>query len=337
MTVHRAALLFAAAALAVAAGARGEETAIPPGVEPAAGADPFLAEAAPLLGGEERAIYLALERPYQRAAFARRFWELRDPYPETPGNELLERWRERLPLARERFGSLADARARVLLLAGEPAQVLRFACAELLRDGEAWVFRAADRIPEPFTLVFVAGGAEAGGGYRLWSPAEGRASLAFGAIRPRDPGGDPLGRVAQGCPRGAELAGALADAPDFDELDRRWELVRTRARSGRAPSCRSRPTPATAARRRSTRGSRSPSRTGVRAARWSTAPSGWRPPTRPHRGSTRSTARWCAARSCSRPSATASTRPPPRSTPKDGSRSASSARCVRAPTGWRCG
>ena len=225
MTVHRAALLFVAAALAVAAGARGEETAIPPGVEPVAGADPFLAEAAPLLGGEERAIYLALERPYQRAAFARRFWELRDPYPETPVNELLERWRERLPLARERFGSLADARARVLLLAGEPAQVLRFACAELLRDGEAWVFRAADRIPEPFTLVFVAGGAEAGGGYRLWSPAEGRASLAFGAILPRDPGGDPLGRVAQGCPRGAELAGALADARDFDELDRRWELV----------------------------------------------------------------------------------------------------------------
>ena len=226
MSFRRAALLVAVAALARAvapgAAALGEE---PPPAPATPAEDSFLAEAEPLISSEERAIYLALERPYQRTAFARRFWQLRDPYPETAANELLVRWRERLPLARERYGSLADGRARALLLAGEPAQVVRFACAELLREGEAWVYRAADRIPEPFTLVFVAAGADQGGRYRSWSPAEGPASLVFGALLPHGPGGDPLARLAAGCPRGAELAGALAGAHDLDELDRRWGLV----------------------------------------------------------------------------------------------------------------
>jgi len=216
MTMRRA-LLAAAVAATLAAGgaARAAESAD----------DPFLAEAAPLLSAEERAIYLGLEKDYQRTAFARRFWQLRDPYPETPANELLVRWRERLPLARERYASLADGRALALLALGEPAQVVRFGCAELLREGEAWVYRAADRVAEPFTLLFVSGGAAEPGGLRLWRPSEGLSSLGFGAILPAGGESDLLARLAAGCPRGAELAGAIAGARDFDEVDRRWRVI----------------------------------------------------------------------------------------------------------------
>ena len=70
-------------------------------------ASTFLAEVEPLISEAERAAYLALTRPYQRQAFERRFWELRDPYPETPRNELEERFRERLRLAREDFTAAA--------------------------------------------------------------------------------------------------------------------------------------------------------------------------------------------------------------------------------------
>ena len=225
MKLRRAAFVaLVAVAFATGAATRGAEPEPSPAASPPPAGDAFLAEASPLLSDAERAIYLALERPYQRAAFARRFWQLRDPYPETPVNELLERWRERLPQARERFGTLDDARARVLLLLGEPAQALRFACAELLRDGEVWVYRAAERVPEPFALVFVAGSGAPPGGLRLWSPGEGLDSLAFGAILPRGDG-DLFGRLAAGCARGPELAAALGVARDFDALDRRWSVL----------------------------------------------------------------------------------------------------------------
>ena len=71
----------------------------------------FLEEVAPLITPAERAAYLELERPYQRQAFESRFWQVRDPFPETPGNEFADRWHERAPVARERWGSLDDARS----------------------------------------------------------------------------------------------------------------------------------------------------------------------------------------------------------------------------------
>ena len=82
----------------------------------------FLDDVDLLIGDEERQAYLALLRPYQKQAFIRRFWEVRDPYPQTARNELEERWTERLALARERYGGLADARSRMLLWNGEPGR-----------------------------------------------------------------------------------------------------------------------------------------------------------------------------------------------------------------------
>lgn len=181
--------------------------------ESAAGAAGFLAEAAPLLTEEELAIYRSLDRPYRRAAFERRFWETRDPFPETPANELADRWRERLPEARQRFASLDDDRAWIFLLAGEPGSRRPFRCGEQGPAGEVWRYAGAERIPERFTLVFVEASGGEPGRHRLWRPAEGAGGLT---------GGEP---TAAACAGGDELAAALPSASDWDELDRKHRIV----------------------------------------------------------------------------------------------------------------
>ncbi len=45
-----------------------------------------------LITDEERATFLALDKDYQRDAFIKRFWEVRDPYKRTARNEFQERW-----------------------------------------------------------------------------------------------------------------------------------------------------------------------------------------------------------------------------------------------------
>ena len=79
----------------------------------------FLATTGVLLDAEERTAFLSLAREHRRDAFVARFWEVRDPYPDTARNEARERYEERVAAARARFGDLSDPRARALLLAGE--------------------------------------------------------------------------------------------------------------------------------------------------------------------------------------------------------------------------
>ncbi len=201
-------LLPFALALATAAVAAESDGAAP--------ATDFLAVAGPLLSDEERAIYLALGRDYRRAAFERRFWASRDPFPETPVNELEVRWRERMPEALEQFGTLEDARAPVLLLAGRPRARLALDCPGRLRPGEIWIYDSADRIRESFALVFLAAERD-DEAFRLWRPAEGAAAIAL------DGGADPSAPLPalDGCPRAQDLAAAFSLAADWEELARR--------------------------------------------------------------------------------------------------------------------
>lgn len=192
-------------------------------------ASTFLAEVEPLISEAERAAYLALTRPYQRQAFERRFWELRDPYPETPRNELEERFRERLRLARERYAAPDDERFRMMLLLGEPSRRIPLRCAEILRPGEIWFFGPSDRIPQSFALVFVSRGVSAESPHRLWAPRSGYAELltwstpASGAAS--DPAAEVADRVPRDCPRGDEIVGALTAASDWNDLVKRYDVI----------------------------------------------------------------------------------------------------------------
>ncbi|MEO7795406.1 MAG: VWA domain-containing protein [Thermoanaerobaculia bacterium] len=202
----------------------------PPGeapvVAPATEASTFLADVEPLLSAAERAAYLALTRPYQRQAFERRFWELRDPYPETPRNELEERFRERLRLARERYSAPTDERFRMMLLLGEPGRRLMLRCAEVLWPGEIWFFGPTDRIPQGFALVFVSGGVNTDSPHRLWSPRSGYQELLLWSASPTgDLAAEATDRIPRDCPRGDEIVGGIAAASDWNDIEKRYEVV----------------------------------------------------------------------------------------------------------------
>ncbi|MFP5287820.1 MAG: GWxTD domain-containing protein, partial [Thermoanaerobaculia bacterium] len=131
----------------------------------------WLEEVEVLITEEERTAFLALSQDYQRDAFIDRFWQVRDPKPRTPRNELREAWAVRVPEARQRFGDLKDARARVLLLNGIPDEVMLSGCPAVLWPLEVWYWSHSDPAEGP--LVAILYQKWRAGPYRLWNPQEG--------------------------------------------------------------------------------------------------------------------------------------------------------------------
>jgi GWxTD domain-containing protein len=174
----------------------------------------------PLITDEERVAYLALTRRYQRAAFEKRFWEERDPFPETPANEFGDRWRERAPTAIERWDSLSDARALAWAAIGEPAQVLPVVCADRLLPAEIWTYRELGRLRGSFTLVVVSGGLDKSAEHRFWHPREGPLTLAAPGARPQDGNAERfLYEISESCLRGPEIASRLLGASAWETLE----------------------------------------------------------------------------------------------------------------------
>lgn len=199
---------------------------------PAEPQDAFLEEVAPLLLDEEREAYLALERDYQRSEFIRRFWEVRDPFPETGRNEFRAAWSARVAEARKRFGSLAGDRARALLLYGPPDRTAPLYCSELISPLEIWFFDSDALLQRSFTLVFERRAGE-GDPYRRWSPRAGVDQLMpfarpserpdserLPSERPRD----ALGRVEEAC-GGSDLVSALSLALDWEQVEAEGGLL----------------------------------------------------------------------------------------------------------------
>lgn len=176
----------------------------------------FLDAAAPLLTPEARLAFLALSRDYQRDAFVERFWRVYDPFPATPVNELRVRFEERLPTARLRYGSLADERALLYLVFGEPTRLEHRSCVGLNRPLETWWYAAAGGVSGDFDLVFYPDGTrgETGPRYRLWSPSQG----LFALLDPGLLGGsdaEVLARLDQACGGDDHVSSALTSALDW--------------------------------------------------------------------------------------------------------------------------
>jgi len=184
----------------------------------------WLEEVAPLISERERQVFLSLTRDYQRDDFIQRFWDVRDPYPETPRNELRDAWEERLKTAQERFGNVAEDRARVLLIHGEPGHVFHSRCLETVQPLEIWAYDRTPQVRRGFALVFVQDGRAARGRYRLWAPSEGPDALLTLQARARNSGKSDLSALAD-CPDGGEIAGYLSQAIDEGQLEARGQVV----------------------------------------------------------------------------------------------------------------
>jgi Ca-activated chloride channel family protein len=166
----------------------------------------WLTEVDVLITNDEKTTFLRLEKDYQRDAFIKRFWEVRDPIPNTPRNEFLDRWSGRVEEAKARFGSLTDDRSRILLLNGEPAASFVSTCGTILWPLEAWFYAGSDRLGEEFLVVFYK--KWGGGFFRIWNPLEGVDTLfvesGFG-----NGNSHSLSEISDGCRDGDKLAGAI--------------------------------------------------------------------------------------------------------------------------------
>ena len=118
----------------------------------AAQAVSWLQEVDLLVTPREREVFQGLRTPADREAFIQRFWQVRDPYPETPRNEARERWEERLAMARTRWSDLQDDRARVFLLNGEPSETFQTRCAG--QTLQVWTYQPQFQTRFRMTLVF---------------------------------------------------------------------------------------------------------------------------------------------------------------------------------------
>ena len=131
----------------------------------------WLAEVSVIMTAEERDLFLQLTRDYQRQAFVRKFWQVRDPVPKTGRNEMRERWEERAAYARTNYGGLTDARSQVLLIHGEPNRIVQVRCTTTRIPAEVWTYRGSDRVRFDFLLLFVRG--RGLGEARVWAPGRG--------------------------------------------------------------------------------------------------------------------------------------------------------------------
>lgn len=103
----------------------------------------WLREVGPLILPAERAAFDALETEASREAFVEGFWDVRDPTPSTPRNELRERWRAGAVVAAAVDRGIRDRRhaqeAVLRLLSAQPRLLHRISC-EPLPDFEVWYY-----------------------------------------------------------------------------------------------------------------------------------------------------------------------------------------------------
>lgn len=155
---------------------------------PLAAHESWLNDVALLIGDAERDAYLRLTGEAERQEFIRRFWGVRDPFPQTGRNELRESWTARLAEARQRWEP-GDDRSRALLLGGEPDASFEASCPGSPAY-ELWVYEPTFQVKHRSVLVFTLGSG-AGGTAKLWQPAADAPKLAPAST--------------EGCSHGADL------------------------------------------------------------------------------------------------------------------------------------
>ncbi len=202
-------LALAAGAAPPAAGGDGEQPAAAAEVPEAFRA--WLEMVELLMTDEEREVFLALKSDHRRKIFIDRFWQVRDPFPETGANEFHATWIERVAQANERFGTLEGERPRALLVLGPPRTVSTAPCSRMLGFSELWQYQDERG---HFYLLFVRGGV-APDGYRLWSPVEGLRTLVQWSARPMASDSEVLAELIENCVDGRTLVDALSRVLDL--------------------------------------------------------------------------------------------------------------------------
>lgn len=178
----------------------------------------WLDEVDPLITHRERALFLSLNRDYQREAFIHKFWKVRDPYPRTARNEMKERWPYRVAQARSSYDHLDDARSRILLVHGQPTNGFSVGCTQTRRPAEVWAYAGgSDHVDFPFLVIFLVP-QNGSGKAQVWRPYGG------GLF-------ENLMRRIRTCQNGARLTRLMMDIrADAEDYERRLGAVLAKPR-----------------------------------------------------------------------------------------------------------
>jgi len=177
----------------------------------------WLEEVDSIVTKDERAAFLKLEKDYQRDAFIERFWQARDPFPDTARNEMRETWTVRVEEARLSFGNIKEDRARFYMLNGPPAARFEGQCAGTTWPIEIWAYQRSERIHEDVVLlIFYRRFSQ--GTFRLWYPDDGLATLMqFPQAGSSD--ATLLEELARNCNQRENIAAAVASVLRRNRID----------------------------------------------------------------------------------------------------------------------
>lgn len=154
----------------------------------------WLDSVAGLISDEERIFFLGLRRSYQREAFIEAFWQVRDPDPRTPVNELRRAFEQYRQTTGEPLTS--DPRTLMRLLNGPPGGFSLpdgrsvSICYSRTREFEIWFYGGGGaRVPRKFVVIFFKSTSQTP--YKVWYPGQ--------AVRPMQRSGLPTTDVRLLC------------------------------------------------------------------------------------------------------------------------------------------
>ncbi len=145
-------------------------------------------EAVYIMTDAERESFLGLGTAVERDEFIERFWQVRDPVPETALNEFHEEHFKRIREANEKYREARPGwmteRGRMYITLGEPQDVMSYPSSQDLFPLQIWYYYNLDipLFPNALQLVFFKRNGV--GEYRLFSPAfDGMKSLIADPVK----------------------------------------------------------------------------------------------------------------------------------------------------------
>ena len=136
----------------------------------------FLADVEPIAPPTEIDAFLTLETDAQRDSFVDDFWRRRDALHGVASQSFREVYYARLEIARQQFKQINSDRAKMYLIHGPPASVVRAECQRLLQPAEIWTYTQIKGVGINVRLLFYRprGRAE----YQLWNPLGGSIAIS---------------------------------------------------------------------------------------------------------------------------------------------------------------
>lgn len=185
----------------------------------------FANDVEPIMLPAELDMFLSLPDDNSRDTFAEEFWRRRDHVNHTSG-VFKDAYYRRLERAKELFKNVSTDRARLFLLHGPPADVVRTNCQRLIQPIEIWKYPYLPGLGHNARLMFYKPRHQAE--YRLWNPIGGTVAMsellsAPDLVSQRGPGDqrgrDPLSQssspyaylsqIQLACSEGPEIAATI--------------------------------------------------------------------------------------------------------------------------------